>query len=114
MISWKYFRGSCLHIALRMGVAQIFVGKIFVHRLRTTKSTKILSLENYPLYGMLCTFVTRLHVRLNSIVNYIDGNGEFVTKIGGMNTWICIQWGHCPLALHCELFVGCERLELLK
>ena len=34
-----------------MGVAQVFVGKIFVHRLQTTKSTKILSLEYYPLYG---------------------------------------------------------------
>ena len=34
-----------------MGVAQVFVGKIFVHRLQTTKSTKILPLENYPLYG---------------------------------------------------------------
>ena len=36
-----------------MGVAQVFVGKIFVHRLQTTKSTKILPLENYPLYGSL-------------------------------------------------------------
>ena len=36
-----------------MGVAQVFVGKIFVHRLQTTKSTKILSLENYPLYGSI-------------------------------------------------------------
>ena len=30
-----------------MGVAQVFVGKIFLHRLQTTKSTKILPLENY-------------------------------------------------------------------
>ena len=37
-----------------MGVAQVFVGKVFVHRLQTTKSTKILPLENYPLYGRLC------------------------------------------------------------
>ena len=27
------------------------MGKVFVHRLQTTKSTKILPLENYPLYG---------------------------------------------------------------
>ena len=36
-----------------MGMAQIFVGKIFVHRLQPTKSTKRLPLENYPLYGIL-------------------------------------------------------------
>ena len=35
-----------------MGFAQVFVGKIFVHWLQTTKSTKILPLENYPLYGI--------------------------------------------------------------
>ena len=33
------------------------MGKIFVHRLQTTKSTKILPLENYPLYGTLCSFL---------------------------------------------------------
>ena len=27
------------------------MGKIFVHRLQTTKSTKVLPLENYPLYS---------------------------------------------------------------
>ena len=37
-----------------MGVAQVFVGKIFVYRLQTTKSTKILPLENYPLYTVQC------------------------------------------------------------
>ena len=36
-----------------MGVAQVFVGKIFVHRLQTTKSTKILPLENYLLYSTI-------------------------------------------------------------
>ena len=36
-----------------MGVAQVFVGKIFVHRLQSTKSMKILPLENYPLHSML-------------------------------------------------------------
>ena len=35
-----------------MGVAQVFVGKFFVHRLQTTKSMKILPLKNYPLYGI--------------------------------------------------------------
>ena len=55
-----------------MGVAQIFVGKIFVHRLQTTKSTKILPLENYPLYGMYCitcnsSFV--LHTAANNLLN---------------------------------------------
>ena len=38
-----------------MGFAQVFVGKIFGHRLQTTKSTKILPLENYPLYGSFLT-----------------------------------------------------------
>ena len=29
------------------------MGKIFVHRLQTMKSTKILPLKNYPLYGII-------------------------------------------------------------
>ena len=37
-----------------MGVAQAFMGKHFLHRVQTTKSTKILPLENYPLYGSIC------------------------------------------------------------
>ena len=41
-----------------MGVAQVFVGKIFVHRLQTTKSMKILPLE-----------ITRYTVSLSASVN---------------------------------------------
>ena len=43
-----------------MGVAQVFVGKIFVHRLQTTKLMK-LPLKNYPLYSDLVDFYKSLY-----------------------------------------------------
>ena len=40
-----------LQAASEMSVAQVFLGKILVHRPPTTKSTKIL-VVNYPLHGI--------------------------------------------------------------
>ena len=44
-----------------------FVGKFFVVRFSTTKTTKILPLENYPLYGMstLIIMFTYIHVHVH-------------------------------------------------
>ena len=65
-----------------MGVAQVLVGKIFVHRLQTTKSTKILPLENYPLYGIIIvhnckfdfsSFVPYWQVTLKLDINFFEG-----------------------------------------
>ena len=48
--------GGINHIA----TTRRFVGKYFVVRFSTTKTTKIFPLENYPLYGMLSTLLVKV------------------------------------------------------
>ncbi len=56
VISWIIF--SWLELALQVKVDKVasFVGKIFVVRPSTTKTTNILPHENYPLYGISVVF----------------------------------------------------------
>ena len=51
-ISWKNFRGQAVCVKTTPIDSQLFVGKYFMVRLSTTKTTKILPPEKYPLYGM--------------------------------------------------------------
>ena len=62
-ISWKKFRRRAVCLLFGRAHAVFFVGKYFVVRLSTTKTTKILPPEKYPLYGRYRRGVV------------IDGNG---------------------------------------
>ena len=54
-ISWVIFSWLELALQVKVGKVASFVGKIFVVRLPTTKTTNILLHENYTLYGRLQT-----------------------------------------------------------
>ena len=78
-----------------MGVAQVFVGKIFVHRLQTMKSTKILPPENYPLYGILTVSMVIgacLFYSLHSICHTLTQSSVSVQKFASQNK--CLKDKH--------------------
>ncbi len=55
-ISWVIFSWLELALQVKVGKVASFVGKIFMVRPPTTKTTNILPHENYPLYGSyVCT-----------------------------------------------------------
>ena len=51
-ISWKNFRCRAVCVKTTLIDPRFFVGKYFVVHLSTTKTTKILPPEKYPLYGI--------------------------------------------------------------
>ncbi len=53
LISWVIFSWLELALQVKVGKVASFVGKIFVVRPPTTKTTNILPHDNYTLYGTL-------------------------------------------------------------
>ena len=51
VILWIIFLWLLLAMQVKVGKVASFVGKMFVVRPSTTKTTNILPLENYPLYN---------------------------------------------------------------
>ena len=76
-ISWKKFRGHAVCLLFGRVHAVFFVGKYFVVHLSTTKTTKILPPEKYPLYGMsiITSYIIHLYsftpTQLPRAVSYI-------------------------------------------
>ncbi len=57
---WVIFSWLELALQVKVGKVASFVGKIFVVRAPTTKTTNILPHENYTLYGItLQTFIVK-------------------------------------------------------
>ena len=63
--SWILFSWLELALQVKVGKVSSFVGKIFVVRPSTIKTTNILPHENYPLYGISVVF-------LNCLRGYFD------------------------------------------
>ncbi len=57
VISWIIFSWLLLALQVKVGKVASFVGKIFVVRSSTTKTTNILPHENYPVYGIPFSFL---------------------------------------------------------
>ena len=72
-------------------MAEVFVGKNFGHRLQTTKSTKILPLKNYLLYGIVFNHISThtyfyLYIQVESLLAKHDWIARDRPYFGKANT----------------------------
>ena len=80
--SWKTFRGRGTLNHTPGTMRYCFVGKYFVVRFSTTKTTKILPPEKYPLYGIYALCLINVGGQKRLLYNLHDGREQrnFITR----------------------------------